>query len=65
MKAIEVNYKTYSTIYSIKRVLEEIESKYTVVSFDIETRSIYSKEQRDKAKTILTSVDNLDNRRRK
>ena len=58
MKAtIKVRYKTYSTLYSIRRAIAEIEESHKMVSFDIETRSIYTETQRALAKTCLEEPD--------
>jgi hypothetical protein len=52
MKKLKVNYKTYSDFSTIKRVLNEL-TKYPLLSFDLEVRSIYNKAIRDKAKENL------------
>ena len=58
-QTLTVKYKTFGTLYSIRKELERIEKTCSIVSFDIETRSIYNKEQRDMAKQYLAMWDNL------
>jgi len=53
MSAIKVEYKVYSTLYAIRKVLEEVEATGKPVSLDLETRSIYTKTQRQLAKIML------------
>jgi len=50
---VKVKYKTYATLYSIRRAIKEIETSHKMVSFDIETRSIYTEVQRLIAKKYL------------
>jgi DNA polymerase I-like protein with 3'-5' exonuclease and polymerase domains len=50
---IDVKYEVYSTLFSIRKTLAQIERDYEVISLDIETRSIYTKAQRVIAKALL------------
>ena len=52
-KTVKLDYEVYSTLYAIRKLLDKIEAEYDVISFDIETRSIYTKFQRELAKTYL------------
>jgi len=52
-KTVKLDYEVHSTLYAIRKLLDKIEAEYDVVSFDIETRSIYTKFQRELAKTYL------------
>ena len=57
-KKVKLDYEVYSTLYAIRKLLDKVEAEYDVISFDIETRSIYTKFQRELAKTYLAD-DNL------
>jgi len=57
MATIKVTYKTYSTLYSIRRAIAKIEKEHKKVSFDLETRSIYTEVQRLCAKKLLEDDD--------
>lgn len=59
-KTIKVEYKVFSTLFAIKRELKRIEATYTEVSFDIETRSIYDKENRKLAKEVNHDVIDIE-----
>ena len=56
-KTITTKYEVYNTIYAIKKALAKIEKDYVQVSFDLETRSIYTKTQRELASEYLTKLD--------
>jgi len=49
---IEVSYEAYSTPWFIRQKLKELE-EHIMLSFDTETRSVYTKEERKEAKTLL------------
>ncbi len=49
---IHVNYKLYNTDFMIHKVLEELNSA-PMISFDLETQSLYSLEQKAEAKDLL------------
>jgi DNA polymerase I-like protein with 3'-5' exonuclease and polymerase domains len=49
---IEVSYETYSTPWFIRQKLTQLE-EHIMLSFDTETRSVYSKEERKEAKILL------------
>ena len=57
MATIKVEYEVYSTLYAIKKALERVEAFNETISFDIETRSIYTKTQRQLAKIYLKEDD--------
>lgn len=52
MSIIHVNYEVASTSYKIGQILKKLES-YTLISFDVETQSVYSKEERTKAAKLV------------
>lgn len=52
MSIIDVEYKVGSTDWSIRNLLKELE-QYEVLGFDVETRGVYSKEERKKAGNLL------------
>ena len=58
-KKLHVKYRVTNTLFTTKKVLEHIDATHTVVSFDIETRSIYTKTQRELAKIALKNIDGL------
>jgi len=49
---IEVSYEVYSTPWFIRQKLAQLE-EHIMLSFDTETRSVYSKEERKEAKLLL------------
>ena len=49
---IEVTYKAYATSYSINKALKELNTR-VLLSYDCETQSIYSLEEREEAKCLL------------
>jgi len=49
---IHVDYKIYNTDFTIKKALETLNTR-DIVSFDLETQSLYSKENKKEAKTLL------------
>jgi hypothetical protein len=51
---IKVTYDVYKSSYHIHRLLKEL-SKKDIMSFDVETRSIYTPEEVDYSKQILKS----------
>jgi len=55
----KVNYTLYSSTYSIKRKLPLI-FKNPVLSFDVETRSVYDKELRQEARAYLKEGNPVD-----
>jgi hypothetical protein len=54
---IVVTYEVYSTLFTIKKAIKHIEATQTKIGVDLETRSIYTKTQRNLAKTFLTYDD--------
>ena len=52
LEYIKVNYKVYSTDYSIMKVLKTLNDT-PIISFDLETQSLYSVEQKKEAKELL------------
>ena len=52
LKTIEVNYKVYSTDYTIKKALKLLDN-HKVISYDCETNTLFSKENRAEAKDLL------------
>jgi len=52
MSFIVVSYRVYSTLYNINKVLRELNT-YSVLGFDVETRSIYTQEEIKEAKVLL------------
>ena len=52
LEHIQVDYKVYSTAFTIKKALKELVD-HKVISFDTETQSIYSKEDKQEARELL------------
>ena len=52
LEHIHVDYKLYNTDFMIHRALEELNSA-SMISFDLETQSLYSLEQKAEAKDLL------------
>jgi hypothetical protein len=60
MDHIIVTYEAHSTAYSIRRALIEL-SKHSLMSFDTETKGVYSKEERKIAmKALETDLSSKD-----
>lgn len=57
---IQVNYKVYTSSFSIRKNLPKLLNSLTVASFDVETRSIYPKEIREEARNYLKNADPSD-----
>ena len=57
---IKVDYEVYSTAYSIRKHLPKLLAANKVMSFDVETRSIYDAEQREDAKEYLKELPTSD-----
>jgi len=55
-KPIHVKYKVFNTDFTIKKALKQL-STYPVISFDLETQSRYSLDQKKEARELLK--DNL------
>ena len=55
---INVTYDVFSTSYSIKNALNSL-SSYSLLSFDTESRSVYTKEERKEAKQLLKAPEDL------
>ena len=56
MSVINVKYKVFSTDWSIFKNLKKL-SKYDLLSFDTETQSVYSKQERKTAIKLLKNKD--------
>ncbi len=52
LEHIQVSYKLYTTQYGIKTALESLNSA-SMISFDLETQSLYSLEEKAEAKDLL------------
>ena len=50
---IDVEYKVYGSEYHIRDTLKNVDESYSVVGFDIEARSVYSKVERKKAESLI------------
>jgi len=59
-KIIEVEYKLYTSTYSIRNKIPELLANNSIISFDCETRSVYNKSDRDDAKEYLKQVTTAD-----
>jgi len=59
----EHSYTVHSTLFHIKRVLNSIDRSKDIVSFDLETRSIYNKEDKKLAKEYLEDTNLSVNKR--
>ena len=55
----KVNYTLYSSVYSIRKKLPSVFKK-PVLSFDVETRSVYDKNLRQEAKAYLKEDNPVD-----
>lgn len=60
-KHIDVKYTLYASNYAIRTKLPKLLLKHKLLSFDVETRSVYKKENRDEAKEYLKTVNTSDN----
>jgi len=57
---VKVTYDVYSSQYSVRKRLQKLLKESDILSFDTETRSIYTKEEREEAKEYLKEVNTTD-----
>lgn len=57
LEHIEVTYQVYTNDYTIKKALQKLDT-FPILSFDLETQSLYNKEAKEEARELLkTGVD--------